>query len=403
MDGESGKKRIKKGLIYCLMVMGYMVIVGVIYHYMTGISDQQLHELLVIYPDLKEPLIANFTYYDGTRKGLFWMVSGLGLVLMGGLFVGLHWRAKKISIKAYQVEVHQLKKIIDTIEAFQKGDFHLHCESAETGIVNEPLSSEKSTLASYWQSLEEKLKALAFYMMDLKTSLAHEEDATKRLITDISHQLKTPLASLKMSYELAEESHFTQAERASFRVSEKQEILKLERLISELVKLSRLEHQMIRLQIKDVAVKKMLIEAMNSVLPKATAKKIEFQVAIEASKADFSVKVDEKWTIEALANLLDNAVKYSHEGGSIVMRLKQIPNLVILEIEDQGIGILPEESHLIFKRFYRGKLASSFEKEGAGVGLYLARQIIEEEGGTITAKRLAQGTCFRITFPLQNC
>lgn len=104
--------------------------------------------------------------------------------------------------------------------------------------------------------------------------------------------------------------------------------------------------------------------------------------------------------MEALVNILENAVKYSEPGTSISIRASFLPNSVLLEIEDEGIGIQEEEVHKIFKRFYRGSRAKELVKEGAGVGLYLARNIIEQQGGTIIAKRKPErGTIFKIVLP----
>lgn len=97
--------------------------------------------------------------------------------------------------------------------------------------------------------------------------------------------------------------------------------------------------------------------------------------------------------------MLDNAIKYSNTGSCVSIRIRRLPNLALVEIEDEGIGILPEELHKIYQRFYRGKNASSEVKEGAGIGLYLTRKILEEQDGTIVAKRKQKsGTIFRMTF-----
>ena len=131
---------------------------------------------------------------------------------------------------------------------------------------------------------------------------------------------------------------------------------------------------------------------------KAYAKRIELQVDIEKDEV---VCHDPKWTVEAISNILDNAIKYSMEETKIMVSVKQLPNLLLLEIEDEGIGIDPEDLHKIFQRFYPGKEAKAFSKDGAGIGLYLSRKIIEEQGGTITAKRRpVQGTKFQITLPM---
>jgi len=101
-----------------------------------------------------------------------------------------------------------------------------------------------------------------------------------------------------------------------------------------------------------------------------------------------------------LANILENAVKYSEPTTAVNVRTSHLPSSVLIEIEDEGIGIREDELHHIFKRFYRGSNAKKLAQEGAGVGLYLARNIMEQQGGTIFAKRNpGRGTIFRITLP----
>ena len=98
---------------------------------------------------------------------------------------------------------------------------------------------------------------------------------------------------------------------------------------------------------------------------------------------------------------MDNAIKYSENGTTVKVRVQELQSNLLIEIEDQGMGIPSGELHNIFKRFYRGKEAVRKVKDGVGVGLYLARNIIEHQGGTITVKsRQKSGTIFRVTLPI---
>ena len=108
--------------------------------------------------------------------------------------------------------------------------------------------------------------------------------------------------------------------------------------------------------------------------------------------------MDKKWTVEAFVNVLDNGIKYSDPQGNMELRVTAWNKMVSVEIEDEGIGISSQELHKIFHRFYRGEEASRLVKEGAGVGLYLTRKILEEQEGMIVAKRKKKGTVFQITF-----
>lgn len=118
---------------------------------------------------------------------------------------------------------------------------------------------------------------------------------------------------------------------------------------------------------------------------------------------DMEIIHDHKWTVEALVNILDNAVKYSEKGTTISILVNCLVNHILIQIEDEGIGIPEGEQNEIFKRFYRGSNVKNITKEGAGVGLYLARSIIEQQGGSIVAKRKnSRGTIFQITLPLSE-
>ena len=249
-----------------------------------------------------------------------------------------------------------------------------------------------------WLKVWESVKELGQYFEDLKERLEQEENGTKSLITDISHQLKTPLASLWMSHELVAENRVTGEEQREFLEQESQELTKLEQLLNELVNLSRLETHMIQIHSLHESLKKTLTEAVSQIYMKARGKDISIQVEMDD---DIVVNHDSKWTVEALTNILENAVKYSPEHTTITVRTQELASNVLIEVEDEGMGIPAEELHKIYQRFYRGRKAKEQVKDGAGVGLYLARKIIEEQGGTIAAKRKAEkGMIFKVTLPL---
>lgn len=175
-----------------------------------------------------------------------------------------------------------------------------------------------------------------------------------------------------------------------------QEVNKLEHLIRSLVQISRLEADLIQIRQTQVSLKKILHSAVNSVYMKAYDRRISISVD---EFEDAEVFLDFRWTQEALANILDNAVKYSEPGTAVEIRVRPMFSHYLLEIEDEGIGIKKEEMHRIFQRFYRGRSQKIQETEGSGVGLYLARKIIEAQKGTICVKKGQKGSLFQITIP----
>lgn len=244
--------------------------------------------------------------------------------------------------------------------------------------------------------LEDKAVQLMQENSLLKSRIEREAAETKTLVTDISHQLKTPLASLKMCYEVADTSRFTKEEQHSFLMQGKNEVFKLENLTKSLIQLSRLETNMIRLEPVYESLKKMLQGAVSSVYMKAYRKNITISVS---EFEDVKVLQDPRWTQEALVNILDNAVKYSAPNTAVEIRVEPMVSYYLIEIEDQGIGIPKEERNQIFKRFYRGRSSAVQETDGSGVGLYLTRKILEEQGGSICVKSGRKGCIFQITYP----
>lgn len=226
------------------------------------------------------------------------------------------------------------------------------------------------------------------------SKLNKEKENLKSLVTDISHQLKTPLASLNLYNTLLIEEELDESEEIEFLNTNKYSIDKLNNLIDALVSISRLEVNMINIKKEDFNIKETINKAIIAVTPKAKNKNITINLE------NFNDKViphDKKWTEESIFNILDNAVKYTDEGGYINIYTEESINYFKINIEDNGMGIDPKEFNNIFKRFYRVDSKEVENIEGSGVGLYLSRKIIEEQGGNvIVSSRLGKGSKFTI-------
>lgn len=247
------------------------------------------------------------------------------------------------------------------------------------------------------------------HKLRLKTQMLSEErDTTKTLVTDISHQLKTPVSALKNCLAMSMEAD-SPIERDAFLERCSLQLTKLEALMENLINISRLETSLIILHQTKSALSDILLDAVNTVYVKALQKTITIEVLNtsepknEDSSSDLVLSLDRKWTTEALANILDNAIKYSPAKSVINVRLSKLYSYVRIEIEDAGIGIPKNEYNKIFKRFYRGQHPTVQQYEGSGVGLYLSRRIIEEQGGSITVKpAVRQGSIFVVQLPLSG-
>lgn len=170
---------------------------------------------------------------------------------------------------------------------------------------------------------------------------------------------------------------------------------KLESLIGALVKMSRLETGIFQYDQKETFYQTIIDKALEQARPRALEKNITIQVK---EGSGYQADIDEKWVVEAVYNILDNAIKYSEEGTVIQVEEFSYEIFSGIRITDQGIGIAEEEIPLLFGRFYRGRMVH--DKEGIGVGLYLAREIVENNGGYIKVRsQIGKGSTFDICFP----
>lgn len=246
---------------------------------------------------------------------------------------------------------------------------------------------------------ESKLSALetkfAHYLASAETSsqnVAQEKDRIKALIADISHQTKTPIANLLLYSELLMEEALPPSAKANVDALYDQSE-KLRFLIDSLVKLSRLENGIISLSPQHAALQPLL----QSIAEQYVAKAAEKGLSLHLHDTDSFAMFDPKWTAEALANIVDNAIKYT-EHGTITISVLSYEMFVRIDISDTGTGIPENEQPKIFARFYRSKNVQ--EQEGVGIGLYLARQIICGEGGYIKVTSVpGKGSTFSVFLP----
>ena len=271
------------------------------------------------------------------------------------------------------------RRILDSIEKMlhmaMNGEF-----SVET--FNEGrLSKLESELAAFLSSSSISAK-----------NIENERDKIKSLISDISHQTKTPIANLILYSELLENSELSGVDRTNAEAIHAQ-AEKLRFLIDSLVKLSRLENGILALESQEAPLMPLLEDIVRQFKEKAEKKGLK----LELNKTDAKAVIDAKWTHEALANIVDNAIKYT-DNGSIKISVTPYEMFVRVDIKDTGIGISEEEHPKIFKRFYRGTEVK--QKEGVGIGLHLAREIISEEGGYIKLSSTpGEGSTFSVFLP----
>ncbi|WP_082759897.1 sensor histidine kinase [Abyssisolibacter fermentans] len=243
-------------------------------------------------------------------------------------------------------------------------------------------------------ALENRLSRFISISKTVSKEREKEKNKIKSLISDISHQTKTAMANLLLYSQLLQEQSLSiETKQLVNEISASSE--KLNFLIQALVKMSRLETGVINTSVGLSSVYELLQNEVSEIKNKAGSKNITIDLTCYNSiKAVF----DNKWTGEAIYNILDNAVKYTEDGGEIKVSAVQYEIFTRIDISDNGIGIEDQEINNIFKRFYRCNNVS--ECKGVGIGLYLARKIISMQGGYIKVKsKPKMGSTFSVFLP----
>lgn len=260
--------------------------------------------------------------------------------------------------------------------------------SAKSGKFSETDYSEKRL-----SRLESKMYQ---YLSAGKTAmheLTSEKDSIKTLVSDISHQTKTPVSNILLYTQLlAESKELNEKDKQLARQIEYQ-TEKLDFLIASLVKISRLENGIIRLAPK----KENISTLLNNLDFKSQASEKSIALTIETSN-NLGAYFDLKWTLEALSNIVDNAIKYTPSGGSVSIKAIEYEMFVRIDVTDTGIGMNEDETSKVFARFYRSPRVS--QEKGVGIGLYLAREILARENGYIKiSSKIHKGSTFSLFLP----
>ena len=242
-----------------------------------------------------------------------------------------------------------------------------------------------------------RLSRLYQIMQENRRKVDEERRELQSLISDISHQVKTPVSNLKMAADTLLEKPVSEAERIDFIRCIFSQTDKLDFLFQALVKTSRLETGVIQLEKKPGRLFDTVAQAMSGIV--YAAEKKEITVSVDCSE-DLTVSHDGKWTSEALFNLLDNAVKYTPAGGKIAVSVVLWEMYVEIKVIDTGKGISESNQAAIFRRFYREE--EVHDQQGVGIGLYLAREIVTRQGGYIkVVSEPGKGSEFSIMLPVR--
>lgn len=237
--------------------------------------------------------------------------------------------------------------------------------------------------------LQHQLLKLRNILTAQNQMLAQEKEQIKTLISDISHQIKTPIAAANTFAELLSDGELSAEERTEYITTLQMSLGKLTFLTNSLIKMSRLESDIISLKPEKNSLNEIVLQAVKTVYAKAKEKGI--LITFECDQT-FEAVLDFNWTAEAISNVIDNAVKYTPQGGFVRLQITEYPSFLRLDISDNGVGIPEEEQAKIFGRFYRGK--QSVGIDGVGIGLYLTREIINKQNGYMKVSSDENGSTF---------
>lgn len=255
--------------------------------------------------------------------------------------------------------------------------------------------TESSYDETVLSQIETKLNRFLIASTTGERDISREKDRIKMLISDISHQTKTPIANILLYVQLLQEQEEADSPSAELTNQIAQQSEKLNFLIQALIKTSRMEAGIIHVNPEANRVKDLIQRTAAQVEEQTQLKHISLRIECEE---DLTALFDPKWTEEALFNILDNSIKYTPELGTVTISTTPYELFIRIDIADTGIGMEEHEINQIFKRFYRSPQVG--QVEGVGIGLYLAREIITMQKGYIKVSSSVQkGSTFSIFLP----
>ena len=262
--------------------------------------------------------------------------------------------------------------------------------SQETIVYSDVEEGEFSALVSKMKQIQE---VLGSHVQNAEA----EKEQVKSLVSNMSHQLKTPLANLSLYGEILGKEEVSSERRAEFADKMQRQIEKLNWIVESLSKMVKLEQNIEDFEANDIGIRQTILDSVDTVYEKLEKK--EIRLVLEPF-TDCCLFHNRKWTVEVFVNLLENAMKYTEQGGTISISVHPYELYTEIKISDNGRGIRQEELTDIFKRFYRSPEVENME--GSGIGLYLSNLILEKEKGYITVvSEYGKGSCFSVF--LQNC
>lgn len=339
---------------------------------MSVFTNRDIKKLFILLSCMFAVFIMLSQLYCRLSAGVFsMMIFLLSLLLATGVIIGCYLY--------FHHQQQMIENAISQISLFVSGDSNARIESNSEGSLYK-LFHEVNTLAT-------TLNAHAMREQNTKAFL-------KNTILDISHQLKTPLAALTIYNSLLQDESEDKTSVHNFSLKSEKEIERIEMLIQNLLKIAKFDAGAIVME-----------KHMENISAMMNDLKAHFEIRAEQEKKeimltgpdDETILCDRNWLIEAVSNIVKNALDHTAENSQIHIEWRMLPLVTQIIIKDNGSGIHPEDIHHIFKRFYRSRFSK--DRQGVGLGLPLAKAIVEAHNGSIVVDSIPySGSTFVLSF-----
>jgi signal transduction histidine kinase len=318
---------------------------------------------------------------------LYALFTGQRVPEDGPLFFNLLWHysgtliflllRRYLKQSNFTSSIRLLSEVMDALESISKGDFSVR--------LNHSLKED------------EPFAKLVRSVNEMALNLEQTENMRQEFISNVSHEIQSPLASIKGFTYILQSDELTSEERKHFLSIIETEAVRLSRLSENLLKLAALEADSVKFEPKPYRLDKQLRALILSCEPQWNEKKINMDAFLDS----VTITADEDMMSQVWVNLIHNSIKFTPEGGSIQVDLHRCGNTVECKISDTGIGIDKEAQKHIFERLYKADKSRERTKKGSGLGLAIVKKIVETHGGKITVQsELGAGSVFKVSLPV---
>ncbi len=312
-------------------------------------------------------------YFESVKQADF------SLIICQIMLVIIIFLILNITYLCYQrYQDKKLKELEKYLLAVLGGNYNLDIRDYENGILS---------------SLKNDVYKMSILLKEDKEHALEQQKYLESVLSDISHQLRTPLTSMYVMNDLLSDNKMKENQKKEILKKNRAQLERIEWLITTLLKMSRIDSGTITFKTETIEARKIITKALE---PINIPLELKNQTVLVVGDKKSIVKLDIKWTVEAFVNILKNAHEHTQEGGMIIIKITDNPLFTEFLMKDNGCGIEKEDLPHIFERFYKGKNSSN---ESIGIGLNMSQKIIQKENGTITVKsEKGKGTIFTVRF-----